>query len=173
MQFAKDSFYIALRDRLAALNPDRTIVIEGRMRPAVLVAENEPEGAPHLPGIGSCGSLPNAFYISWGAPQFVKDTETATRPLMKMDCAIAYRAAASQPAAVDRGRALAALDSELLRLLAPPRTPKRDHAHTPPVDLGSALFWSLAALAEAEAEGDELRRSARVTIFFFPEVDQA
>ena len=28
MQFTKDSFYMALRDRLAALNPQRTVTLE-------------------------------------------------------------------------------------------------------------------------------------------------
>ncbi len=42
MQFAKDSFYIALRDRLAVLNPARTVYLDGVTRPAVIVAENQP-----------------------------------------------------------------------------------------------------------------------------------
>jgi hypothetical protein len=41
MQFTKDTFYITLRDRLAALNPSRMITLNGVTRPAVVVAENE------------------------------------------------------------------------------------------------------------------------------------
>ena len=165
MQSAKDSFYIALRDRLAALNPARTVVVDGRMRPAVLVIENEPAN--------TAPPLPNAFHLSWGAPAFVKGTESARRPLMKMECGIGYRVAGAQPGAVDRGRALATLDAELLRLTTPPRTPKRDHAHTSPVELGSSVFWALPEFGEPEIAHDELRRQARLMIFFFPEVDQA
>ena len=59
MQFAKDSFYLALRTRLAALNPARGVNVNGVNRTAVLVAENEPAG--------SFRPLPNAFYINWGS----------------------------------------------------------------------------------------------------------
>ena len=41
MQNAKDTFYEVLRSRLVALNPERTIVLRGVMRPGVLVEENE------------------------------------------------------------------------------------------------------------------------------------
>ena len=91
MQFAKDSFYVALRDRLAALDPARTVVVAGRMRPAVLVDENEPANSA-LP-------LPNAFHLAWGIPEIVKGAESARRPLMKIDCTIAYRIAGAQSGA--------------------------------------------------------------------------
>ena len=41
MQNAKDSFYIALRTRLAAINPERTILLRGAVRPGILVEEAE------------------------------------------------------------------------------------------------------------------------------------
>ena len=165
MQFAKDSFYVAMRDRLAVLDPARTIVVGGRMRPAVLVDENEPAN--------SAPPLPNAFHLAWGIPEIVKGAESARRPLMKLDCTIAYRIAGAQSGAVDRGRALSALDSELLRLTAPPRTPKRDPTYIPPVELGSTVFWGLPEFGAIECANDELRRQARLAIFFFSEVDQA
>jgi hypothetical protein len=40
MQGAKDSFYMALRSRLAVLNPARTMVIDGVTVPAIVVREN-------------------------------------------------------------------------------------------------------------------------------------
>ena len=135
------------------------------MRPAVLVAENEPAN--------SAPPLPNAFYLNWGAPGFVKDTESARRPLMKIECRVAYWISGTQPGAVDRGRSLAALDVQLLQLTNPPRTPKRDHAHASAVDLGSTVFWALPEFGDPEVAHDELRRQARLVIFFFPEVDQA
>ena len=165
MQFAKDSFYVALRDRLAALDPARTVVVAGRMRPAVLVDENEPAN--------SAPPLPNAFHLAWGIPEIVKGAESARRPLMKIDCTIAYRIAGTQSGAVDRGRALAALDAELLRLADPPRTPKRDQTHIPPVELGSTVFWGLPEFGAMGSAHDELRRQARLAVFFFSEVDQA
>ena len=165
MQFAKDSFYVAMRDRLAALDPARTVVVAGRMRPAVLVDENEPAN--------SAPPLPNAFHLAWVIPEIVKGSEAARRPLMKIDCTIAYRIAGAQSGSVDRGRALATLDSELLRLTAPPRTPKRDQTHTPAVELGSIVFWGLPEFGAVESVHDELRRQARLAVFFFSEVDQA
>jgi hypothetical protein len=165
MQFAKDSFYVALRDRLAALDPARTVVVAGRMRPAVLVDENEPAN--------SAPPLPNAFHLAWGAPEIVKGVEAARRPLMKIACTIAYRIVGAQSGSVDRGRALAALDAELLRLTAPPRTPKCDQTYIPPAELGSTVFWGLPEFGAVESAHDELSRQARLAVFFFPEVDQA
>ncbi len=165
MQFAKDSFYIALRDRLAALDPARTVVVEGRARPAVLVDENEPAiSAP---------PLPNAFHLGWGPAQVVAGSESACRPLMKTECRISYRVAGAQPGSVDRGRALAALDTELLRLSAPPRAPKCDYTQTPAAGLGTTVFWGLPEFDDIEAVHGELRRTARLSVFFFPEVDLA
>ncbi len=40
MQFAKDSFFLALQQRLAGLNPARTITVNGATVPAVMVQEN-------------------------------------------------------------------------------------------------------------------------------------
>ena len=37
MQNAKDTFYLTLQSRLAALNPSRTVVLRGVVRPATLV----------------------------------------------------------------------------------------------------------------------------------------
>ena len=55
MQNAKDSFYMALRTRLAAINPERTILLRGAVRPGILAEEAE---APfsQLPNDQSCGT---------------------------------------------------------------------------------------------------------------------
>ena len=42
MQPTKDSFYISLRDRLVAVDPNRTVTLDGATRPAIAVIENEP-----------------------------------------------------------------------------------------------------------------------------------
>ncbi len=49
MQNAKDTFYEMLRSRLVALNPERTIVLRGVVRPGVLVEENELLSSTMLP----------------------------------------------------------------------------------------------------------------------------
>ena len=56
MQNAKDSFYMALRTRLATINPERTILLRGAVRPGILVEEAE---APF-------SQLPNdVFVLRW------------------------------------------------------------------------------------------------------------
>ena len=161
MQYAKDSFYVAMRDRLAALDPSRTVVIAGRIRPAVLVEENEPAD--------SASRLPNAFYLAWGPMDCVR--EMAGHSLMKLECRISYDADGAQPAVVDRGRALTALDCELLRLLLPPRTPKCDQSHTPVVDLGSVVCWTMPQFGEPKQTNDGLHRTVDLSVFFFSEED--
>ncbi len=163
MQHAKDSFYLALRDRLAVINPARTIVVNGAERPAILVEENEsPTSAP---------PEPHAFYLRWGAARAVKGPLSAFRPLLALECTISYAAAGSTESAQDRGRALADLDLELLQTCTPPRTPKCDCTSTPPAPLGTTVFWGMPEFGEPTEDGERLHRTARLTIFFFPEVD--
>ncbi|MCI0403438.1 MAG: hypothetical protein L0212_07945 [Acidobacteria bacterium] len=164
MQHAKDSFYVALRDRLAALNPARTVFLDGVLRPAVIVAENEPS-TPSLP-------LPDAFYLQWGSVREVKSSQRVPRPLLAFDCQIIYRTIGTEASSsVDRGRVLAALDLELLQICNPPETTKRDYTQTTPLDLGTKVFWTRPQIVETVALGTELRRTAKATVYFYPEVD--
>src|SRR5690348_6602169 len=119
MQFTKDSFYMTLRDRLSALNPQRTVVLSGATRPAMVVAENEL--------IIPVAPLPDAFYLEWGAAEAVSGHE-GRQPLMQMECEISYHTFGSCQTGVDRGRALGELDAELLSLCQPQHTEKRDYS---------------------------------------------
>ncbi len=168
MQFAKDSVYIALRERLATVNPARVVTIGGLTRPAVLVAENQPVAADF-----STARLPNAFELHWGAASMVPGAQSTRRPLMKLECRIRYRTSGADSAGADRGRTLGALDTELLRICAPPRTPKRDYSQPQPLFLGSMVFWGDPDFGDVETADGELRREARLFVFFFPEVDYA
>jgi hypothetical protein len=174
MQFTKDSFYMALLSRLVALNPQRTVSLNGTTRPALIVAENELV-IPVEP-------LPDAFYIEWGAAVAVKQ-QTGSRTLMAMDCIISHHTFGTVESSVDRGRTLAALDTELLSICQPPRTSKRDYTQTPSVDLGTNILWTIpefGKISGGEAlrneglprgtEGVRLERSATVKVFFFSEV---
>jgi len=164
MQFAKDSFYVALRDRLAALNPARVVYLDGASRPAVIVAENQ---AP-----GSTVPFDNAFYLRWGAARVVPGTQHARRPLMALDCILSYRTSGTEDNSFsDRGRTLAALDLELLSIASPGVTAKQDYSQAPVLDLGSKILWRQPQLSDVEVVGSGLRRSAACTILFFPEVD--
>ena len=102
-QLMKDTFYAAIRNRIAANNPARTIVVRGVIRPGVVVAENE------LPGAAVDGIAPaDAFCLRWNA--LAIDTQSAL-PLLTLTCEIRY--ATDGTTSMDRGRALAAMDAEL------------------------------------------------------------
>ena len=171
MQFAKDSFFLALQQRLAGLNPSRSITINGATVPAVVVAENLPPS--------SAEPLPDAFYIEFGQAGVVEG-HAGCGALMSLQCVISYYTYGSVASMVDRGRVLGQLDSELLAICQPPNTEKRDYTQAPSTDLGTKVFWSEPAFAErqtnalvgeAEPHPDgRVERRARLTIFFFSEV---
>lgn len=186
MQYAKDSFYVALRDRLAALNPQRTVFLNGVTRPAVVVVENE--------HITAAGQVPEAFYVRWGGVRPGAPRRGGSQPLLALECTISYWTAGSaDKQGVDRGRVLAELDCELLGMCSPPSTPKCDHTQTPAADLGTKVLWSIPELRlrtesrpgeqrEWSLTGDQLlaatsgtaavnrlEREAALTIYFYAE----
>jgi hypothetical protein len=185
MQFAKDSFFIALQQRLAGLNPARTVTINGATVPALLVVENLPPA--------STEPQPNAFYIEWGSAAVV-DGHAGNAALMSLECVIRYYTLGSVQSMVDRGRVLGQLDGELLGICQPPNTEKYDYTQSPSVDLGTSVFWSQPAFQEATTTGVEdntlayqgrsvrramytqahqdgrVERRAELTVFFFSEV---
>jgi len=166
MQAAKDSFYMALRDRLAALNPARTMLVDGVAVPAIVVRENmEPQFAEAQVG---------AFYLDWGAVEVAE----STRPILGMECRIWYASEGSGGAGVDRGRMLAQMDEELLSICTPPHTGMRDYRQSPSADLGAGVFWTTPLLAGApgaapvpkqqrSAEPARLARYAQLKVYFF------
>ena len=158
MQFSKDSFYMALRQRLASLNPKRTVAVNGVVRPALIVVENEPP-TPALPER-------DAFYVSFGQVGPALDVAWTCGPLLMLEVAIAYRTAGALSSNSDRGRSLAALDSELLAICLPASAPKCDYTGQPAVSLGSNILWSAPQLGAPDAAGCELRRTAMLKLFF-------
>lgn len=175
MQYTKDSFYMAMQQRLAALNPQRTVTLSGATRPAVIAAENELV-IPIEP-------LPNAFYLEWGTAQ-VAARQTGRRQLMEMECIISYHTFGTVDSGVDRGRTLGDLDTELLSITQPQHTAKQDYTQSPSVGLGTNILWMAPVLGKVVgseappneklprgASGVRLERSASVKVFFFPEVD--
>ena len=158
MQNIKDSFYVALRDRLAALNPARTVTVLGVTRPAVIVAENEiaASGVP----------LPELFYLAWGAASAAAGTERLDLPLLKLTCEITYWTQGSDDlSSQDRGRTLAKLDEEFLSITALPRAALKDFSQTPVADLAANIFWSIPTLAAAKQDGNKLSRTATIEVF--------
>jgi hypothetical protein len=164
MQNTKDSFFIAVRDRLAVFNPSRTILIQGVSRPAVLVIENEiSAAAPHEPDV---------FYIRWGVSTSASGTERLEQPLIKTSCEISYLTEGTDDlSSQDRGRALATLDGELRSITTPARASLKDFTQSPPVDLGAAVFWTRPVLGEIAQDGRRLMRTAKLDVFSFAEVN--
>ncbi|HVM92358.1 MAG TPA: hypothetical protein VMT67_06075 [Terriglobales bacterium] len=132
MQTTKDSFFMALRSRLAALNPGRVITIDGQTVPGIVVRENmEPRFNE---------AQPEVFYVDWGEVLIAE----STRPMLGVDCSIWYASeGTSGGTGVDRGRTLAEMDVELLRICDPPHTEMIDYSQTPSADLGCGLFWTM------------------------------
>jgi hypothetical protein len=186
MQFAKDSVFLALQQRLAALNPARTVTINGATVPAVVVVENLPPSAGE--------PQPNTFYVEWSAATVV-DGHAGNSALMRAECVISYYTLGTVASMVDRGRVLGELDFELLSICQPPNTEKEDFTQAPSADLGTKVFWSQPTLDEAITGGVEddtlayqtkgaarrvlytqafqdgrVARRARLTVFFFSEV---
>ncbi len=185
MQFAKDSFFLALRERLAGLNPGRTVTLNGSTIPAVVVVENQPPS--------SAEPQPNTFYLEWGAAEVVSG-HAGSGALMSLDVVISYYTMGSVQSMVDRGRLLAQIDDELLGVCQPPSTEKRDYTQSPSVDLGTRVFWGQPSFTEGKGSGlfwgrvsfpermksgvtddaesrqdGRVERKVRMTIYFFSE----
>jgi hypothetical protein len=162
MQPTKDTFYITLRDRLVAVDPQRTITLDGATRPAIVVAENEPPGG----GPPLC----DAFYLHWGGAH---SALPAAGTLMEMECVISYRTKGTDSSgSLDRGRDLASLDNDVLAICAPPRTEKCDYSTGAAVDLGSRIFWTQPVFSALVNASPYLGREVSITVFFYPEVNQ-
>ncbi len=155
MQHARDTFYVTLRDRLAALNPERTVVVRGLSRPGVLVAANE------LP-VGQ--AIPDIFSLHWTALQ-VEVRETM--PLATMECEIRYVTDGSvDVGGMDRGQLLGAMDAELISALVgePTHVPKLNYSSEPPTVEGSDVFWSAPKFGPETVSGERLSRTATVEV---------
>ena len=157
MQHAKDSFYVALRDRIATINPNRVVSLRGTERPAVLVEESEPP----------VGELRNdVFVLRWNTTTFVE----SVIPLVKMGCEIHYATCGSASSSgLDRGRAMNGMDSELISALNPMSARKMNFVVTPAVALQTYVFWNEAVFGNLIALRDKLQRIASITIFSFLE----
>jgi hypothetical protein len=158
MQNAKDSFYVALRTRLAAINPERTILLRGTTRPGILVEEAE---APF-------GQWPNdVFVLRWLGLGMDMDLGSA---MAAQECEIIYQTCGTQAfGGLDRGRALSAMDEEVIAMLQPFCTPKLNYAVQPPVAMLTQVFWDEPVFAPVVTLRDRLGRSAKVMVYSYQE----
>jgi len=167
MQNAKDTFYTTLQGRLAALNPARTIVVRGAVRPGTLVNENE------LPS----GWVPvDTFRLQWTGLQMYS---AGPLPLVAMECSIRYATdGISGNGGMDRGRLLAAMDAELASALgAEPHTVEKMNysaagAGAAPTAMGTSVFWADPVFGAASAVDERLQRSVTVQVFAYQEAGE-
>jgi hypothetical protein len=158
MQNAKDSFYMALRTRLIAANPERTILMRGAVRPGILVEEAE---APF-------NQLPNdVFVLRWlglSADMNLDDAMTV------QECEIFYQTCGTQSfGGLDRGRALSAMDQEVLALVTPFCTPKLNYVATPPAAMLTQVFWDEPGFTPVIVQRDRISRSAKLMVYSYQE----
>lgn len=163
MQNAKDTFYIVLRDRLAALNPARTMVLRDVVRPAVWVAENE--FVTNLDPV-------NSFCLQWTSLRI--DAEGAM-PLATMSCEIRYATDGnSDNGGMDRGRMLAAMDAELAAAVngSPQSAAKMSYSDTAPKAMGTNVFWSDVSFGTVTTDAERLHRIATIEVFAYQEAGE-
>ncbi len=158
MQNAKDSFYMALRTRLTSINPERTILLRGTVRPGILVEEAE---APFA-------QLPtDVFVLRWQGVGVDLDLETA---MAAEECEILYQTCGTQSfGGLDRGRSLSEMDKELVAMVAPFYTQKLNYTLTPPAPMLTQVFWDEPGFGPITAQRDRLSRSAKVTVYSYQE----
>jgi hypothetical protein len=167
MQNARDTFYVTLRDRLAALNPARTMVLRGVTRPGVLVEENE---------LASAYQPVDAFCLRWTG---VSVDAKGSLPLVTMVCEIRYATDGdSGNGGMDRGRLLSGMDGELVAAVsaAPQNVPKMSYvaggSGLAAVAMGTNVFWSDAVFGAVTVNGERLERVATVEVFSYQEAGE-
>ncbi len=158
MQNAKDSFYMALRNRLATIKPERTFLLRGAVRPGILVEEAE---APF-------SQLPSdVFILRWlglGVDMNLGSVMAAE------ECEIVYQTCGTQSfGGLDRGRSLSEMDEELVAMLEPFYTPKFSYTATLPTAMLTNVFWDEPGFGPVVVQRDRLSRSAKVMVYSYQE----
>jgi hypothetical protein len=158
MQNAKDSFYVALRTRLVAANPARTILLRGAVRPGILVEEAE----------GPFAQLPaDVFVVRWMGLAVNQDLASV---LVAAECELLYSTLGTQSfGGLDRGRVLSAMDEELVSILTPFWTPKLNYTAQPATAMLTNVFWDEPVFGPVTVVRDRLSRVARVVVYSYEE----
>jgi len=169
MQDTKDTFYVALRERVAVRNPARTLVVRGVVRPGVIVEENE---------LATEWMPTGVFSLRWTD---VVVNRMGAVPLVVLTCAIRYCTDGDAAnGGMDRGRMLAQMDAELGTVLGAGRagmgvrnTRKMSYSALPAggaaVKLGTNVFWGDLTFGPAVVVGERLERVATVMVFGYLE----
>lgn len=158
MQNAQNTFYINLRNRLAALNPNRTVYLRGVTRPGILVASNE---------LVTAQPPSDVFVMRWTG---LHNDPYLSEVLLQMECEIEYMTEGTAGnLGVDRGAMLTEMDAELISLLQPNTARKMSYAQTPATPMETQIFWTEATFKPVRTERDRLLRTATVSVFSYEE----
>ncbi len=161
MQNAKDTFYITLRDRLATVNPARTMTLRSVTRPGILVEEAE-SPVPLMPM--------DVFVLRWTN---VAVESNLALPLVQMTCEIQYSTAGTQAlGGLDRGRLLEAMDAELLQMLSPASTQKMNYSTAPATAMETFIFWDQPEFGSTVPLRDQVSRATSVTVWSWQEAEE-
>ena len=162
MQNAKDSFYMALRERLAIINPERTILMRGTVRPGIVVEEAEAPMAQWPADV---------FVVRWLGTG-IDAGLSAT--MIAQECEILYSTCGTQAfGGLDRGRLLSAMDAEVMTILQPFQTPKMNFALQPAEKMQTDVFWDDPVFAPINVQRDRLSRSAKLLVYSYKERGEA
>lgn len=158
MQSAQNTFYITLRDRLAALNPGRTIYLRGVTRPGILVESNE---------LVTSQPPSNIFVLRWTG---LHNDPYLSEVLLQMQCEIEYMTEGTTTnLGMDRGAMLTQMDAELMSLLQPNTAQKMNYEQATVVPMETQIFWTEATFQPVKIERDRLLRTATVSVFSYEE----
>jgi hypothetical protein len=161
MQNAQNTFYITLRDRLVAQNPNRTIYLRGVTRPGILVEGNEFVVAQPPSDV---------FVLRWVG---LHNDPYLSDVLLQMKCEIAYMTEGTTGnLGMDRGAMLTEMDAELMSILQPNTAQKVNYAPVPAVPMETQIFWSEASFQPLKVERDRLSRVAMVSVFCYLEAGE-
>ncbi len=158
MQNAQNTFYITLRNRLAALNPNRTLYLRGITRPGILVESNE---------LVKVQPPSDVFVLRWIGLRADPNLPT---PLLQMECEIEYKTEGTTGnLGMDRGVSLTEMDAELISILQPACAQKMSYSQSPAIAMETQIFWTEATLQPVKVERDRLSRIATVSILSYAE----
>jgi hypothetical protein len=149
---------MALRARLVTINPERTILLRGAVRPGILVEEAE---APF-------SQYPDDVYVlRWLG--LAADMDLAST-MAAEQCEVVYQTCGTQSfGGLDRGRALSAMDEEVLGMVQPFSTPKLNYTATPPASMLTQVFWDEPAFSPVVVQRDRLSRSVSMVVYSYQE----
>ncbi|MEO8726273.1 MAG: hypothetical protein ABI383_09120 [Acidobacteriaceae bacterium] len=142
IQAAKDSLYVALRDRLQVINPNRIALIGGTTRIAIAMeAALQSEADKTIPGV---------FYVSFGKEEAVADAAPAGGVLVKVECIVKYGAVAIPNSHAEAD--LSEMDGELLAAMMPTTTGLSDYSQTNSAALGDRVYWTMPLITDKGVE---------------------